>query len=61
MGDMADMYRAMNERKRQFRQEQGINCWLCEELYPKRNPTVLLPGRTCKVCGYKDQRPWVNM
>ena len=29
-----------------------------EEIQPKRIPTRLLPGQKCKVCGYKDPRPY---
>lgn len=61
MGDMADMYRGIKEIRKKAREEHGIKCWLCQELYPKREPTVLLPGRKCKVCDYQDTRPWLDL
>lgn len=60
MGDTVDIYRAMKDHRKKMREAHGIKCWLCEELHPKRNPTILMPGKKCKVCGYKDTRPRVE-
>ena len=56
MGDMADDFRAMRERRRRVRAERGIDCPGCIEIEPKRNPTRLLPGQKCRYCGYQDRR-----
>lgn len=35
----------------------GVKCLGCIKEFPKREPTLLLPQQTCKVCGYRDPRP----
>lgn len=59
--DQVRFLKERDARRKKARAEHGIKCWLCEELYPKRIPTTLLPGRKCKVCGYRDPRPWMNI
>jgi hypothetical protein len=57
MGDMADIFNDMKERRRKRRAELGVNCPRCNQVQPKRIPSILLPGQRCKVDGYVDPRP----
>lgn len=57
--EQIQFFKDREARRKQLKAEHGVKCWLCEELYPKRIATTLLPGQTCKVCGYKDTRPHV--
>jgi rRNA maturation endonuclease Nob1 len=56
MSDTGDDYRAMKAFKAEERAHLGIDCPGCIKFHPKRNPTRLMPGRRCKVCGYQDCR-----
>ena len=60
MGDMAEEFRKMREYKRERRRLHGIECPKCKELRPKANATILLPGQTCRVDGYRDERPRIK-
>jgi hypothetical protein len=42
---------------RAYRKQNGVDCPGCKTKWPKRTPTKLVPGQTCKVCGYVDTRP----
>lgn len=53
MSDMGDDFRAFREAKKARLAKDGIDCPGCRVKEPKRIPTRLLPGWTCKVCGYK--------
>lgn len=53
MGDMGDLYNELKDERRARRQRLGVECPYCPA---NRNPTILLPGQTCRVDGYKDQR-----
>lgn len=57
--ERVQFFKERDVKMRQLKALHGIKCWLCEEMYPKRTATTLLPGQTCKVCGYKDTRPRV--
>lgn len=57
MGDMGDMYRDMKDARRENRRQNGEDCIGCITHHPKRNPSILLPQQTCRVCGYRDPRP----
>jgi hypothetical protein len=39
-----------------LKKEHAVDCPQCKAKYPNRNPTRLMPGETCKVDGYVDQR-----
>ena len=56
MGDMGDFYRDVKESRREYREKVGINCPGCNILQPNRTPTILTPGRKCKICGYNYHR-----
>lgn len=56
MGDMGDLYNAVRDDRREKRARLGVNCPKCNELQPKRIPTILLPGQRCRVDGYRDPR-----
>lgn len=49
--------KALRDAKREIRMVHGINCPVCIAKTPKRIPSRLLPQQTCKVDGYKDERP----
>ena len=57
MGDMAEVFNLLKERKREQRKLFGVNCPVCTERLPKAHPTIMLPQQVCKICGYKDPRP----
>jgi hypothetical protein len=59
MGDMGDMYRDMKEMQKLERERLGVRCSKCISEQPRRQPTILLPGRVCKVHKpwYRDPRP----
>ena len=57
MGDMGDVFNAMKDQRRDLRDRFGVDCPKCREKQPKRIPSVLLPGQTCRVDGYRDPRP----
>lgn len=59
MGDATEMFRAMTDMNKQMRARMGVKCPKCIEEQPRRSPTVLLPGRRCKVHRphYRDPRP----
>jgi hypothetical protein len=52
MGDAGDTFRAMRESLKERKERDGIDCPGCIEHHPKRCPSRLLPGWTCRVCGY---------
>lgn len=59
MSDMIDMYRDMKDMNRIIRGKFGVPCPRCQQEQPRRQPTILLPGRRCKVHrpAYCDPRP----
>lgn len=59
MSDMIDMYRDLKDYQRAKRAIWGVPCAKCREEQPKRQPTILEPGRICKVHRpwYRDPRP----
>lgn len=60
MGDMGDMYRERREWMKDRKRELGVDCPQCPVVQPKRIPTILMPQQRCRVCGYKDPRPYVT-
>jgi hypothetical protein len=48
------------EKTRAYRKANGVECPGCRAKYPKRTPTKLVPGQTCKVCGWQDARQTVG-
>ena len=57
MSDMIDAFHDLKAVRKAERDKFGLPCPRCTQLQPKRNPTILLPGRRCRVDGYVDQRP----
>lgn len=57
MGDMGETFEAMREGRRKRRAALGVKCPGCIVGHPKREPTILLPGQRCRVCGHRDPRP----
>lgn len=55
-GDTADDFRVFKEFRKQQRRLFGVECPGCPKVQPKRDPTILLPGQRCRVCGYRDTR-----
>ena len=56
MGDTGDDFRAWKDHKREIKSRLGVSCPRCQELQPKRYPTILLPRQVCRVDGYRDPR-----
>ena len=56
MGDMADVFNAHRDWKRERRLKFGVPCPRCAEARPKAHPSILLPMQICKVDGYRDPR-----
>ena len=56
MSDYGDFCREMRDSKRDLRMRLGRDCPHCNDMQPNRIPSILLPGQTCRVCGYKDPR-----
>lgn len=56
MGDMGDAFREHREYMKERKAREGIDCPGCHKIQPKRIPSRLLPGWTCKVCGYHRPR-----
>ena len=56
MGDMGDAFREHREYMKERKAREGVNCPGCRKVQPKRIPSRLLPGWTCKVCGYTRPR-----
>ncbi len=58
---MGDIFKEWKERKKQLRRDLGEDCIGCIKYHPKRSPTILLPGQTCRVCGHKDDRKHISL
>jgi len=50
---MGNAFREHKEYMRERKAREGIDCPGCRKVQPKRIPSRLLPGWTCKVCGYR--------
>ena len=57
MGDMGDFYNEIKASRKAQRDALGVDCPKCQQLRPKANASILLPGQRCKVDGYRDPRP----
>lgn len=59
MSDMIDMYRDLKDCARILRDNYGVPCPQCQRGQPRRQPTILMPGRRCRVHrpAYRDPRP----
>jgi hypothetical protein len=54
---MGDLWRGVREARKERRRAFGVPCPGCNIKQPKREPTIMLPGQRCKVCGHVDRRP----
>lgn len=54
--EYGDWCKHLREERKQLRMRFGKNCPVCLRERPKGNPSILLPGQTCRVDGYRDQR-----
>jgi hypothetical protein len=59
MGDEGDYWRDVKEARQRKRAEHGQPCPECVRLLPRANPSILLPGQTCRIHRWRDQRPRV--
>ena len=50
--DTGDDYRARKAYWKERKQREGIDCPDCLRILPRRFPSRLLPGWTCRVCGF---------
>lgn len=59
MSDTIDDFRALKQYRAKFRAAFGVPCPRCTAEQPKRQPTILEPGRRCRVHrpAYVDPRP----
>lgn len=57
MSDMAEVFNAMKQHRKDLRTKYGVLCPQCKIARPKAHPTILLPQQRCKVDGYRDERP----
>lgn len=57
MGDMGDLFKDYKQHKKEIRARYGVPCPVCVERLPKADPSILLPQQTCRIHGYRDQRP----
>jgi len=49
--DISEHYRDLKAHYANIKATVGIDCPGCAIIQPKRNPTRLIPGKKCKVCG----------
>ena len=56
MTDYGDMCHEMRDERRERRASHGVDCPECVRLLPKANPSILLPGQTCKIHNYRATR-----
>lgn len=59
MSDTVQGFRDLKEYRKMRRDRFGVPCPKCIEEQPKRQPTILEPGRVCRVHKphYRDPRP----
>lgn len=59
MSEMGEMYRDIKDWQKARRRIWGEPCAKCRKEQPRRQPTILEPGRICKVHRpwYRDPRP----
>ena len=57
MSEMADVFGAMKDHRRQLRAKYGEPCPECKRLLPKAHPSILLPQQMCRIHKYRDPRP----
>lgn len=57
MSDVADTFNAVRDERRRLREKFGKECPRCKDVRPKAHASILLPGQTCRVDGYRDPRP----
>jgi len=50
MGDMADIYKALRDDKKENRLRNGKACDGCIQHHPKRSPSILMLGQRCRWC-----------
>jgi hypothetical protein len=53
MSEIGEDFKALRQRRR----EDRIECPRCLERFKNRSASKLMPGRTCRWCGYVDPRP----
>jgi len=58
MSEYGEMCRDIREANREAKALFGIPCEGCKKKLPKAEPTIMMPQRKCKVCGYQDYRTW---
>jgi hypothetical protein len=56
MGGEGASYRVIKASSKEYKEEYGIPCPGCVKDHPKRSPTIMTPGKRCKVCGFQDRR-----
>jgi hypothetical protein len=58
---MGEFWKDVKEARKERRALHGTDCPGCRKKEPKRTPTILLPQQRCKVCGYRDPRPRLDV
>lgn len=58
--DFVEDMRALKEARKEHKRLYAIECHGCIRAFPRRNPTKMFEGQTCRVCGWKrpeDRKP----
>jgi hypothetical protein len=55
--ETVEVYRAMDEHRKERRRLYGRPCPVCVEKLPRACPTILLPGQRCRIHNHRDTRP----
>ena len=58
--DTVEVYRALDQRRKEIRRLRGVPCPVCVEKLPRAHPTILLPGQRCRIHNYRDSRPYLE-
>jgi hypothetical protein len=58
--EMGEFYTALREEAKRRREKYGRPCPECVAKLPKTHPSILLPGRRCRIHGYVDPRPEIE-
>ena len=58
--EIATHYRDLKKHMATIKRDLGIDCPGCKIKQPKRIPTRLIPGKTCKVCGTNYRKAKAN-
>lgn len=61
MSDVGEVFKALKDHRRELRAKYGVDCPVCKQQRPKANASILLPQQRCRVDGYRDPRPELDL